>query len=201
MVTEAKSIQPEMDTGDPLTGAVIHEDRSSTWTVGEDGAPEMESPEETTLTGGQVPGAPVSSTAQATGTPVQAPTRNEPSLPSQFADDDYDEPTSKGGLGKVIAGLAALIVVGGLAIIGIVVAVVVSQMPADESSTSVASNREAVEEQVVEAPQAALPDGGTIVNAGTSKKTKSKSTTLTTNAKDGANIKIKDIFGLRLLGW
>ena len=64
-----------MDTGDPLTGAVIHENRSSTRTVGEDGAPEMESPEETTLTGGQVPGAPVSSTGQATGTPVQAPTR------------------------------------------------------------------------------------------------------------------------------
>lgn len=195
MVTEAKSIQPEMDTGDPLTGTVIHEDRSSTWKVGADGAPELESPEETTLTDAQIPKPVGANVSQATGTPVQAPARQEPGLPEQFSTEGYDGTVKKGGLGKVIVGLVVLLLVGVLGIFGVVAGVVISQMSADESERTAALEDQTETKAVEKEPELALPEGGTVLSEGTSTKTKSRSTKLTTNAKDGAIIKIKDIFG------
>lgn len=195
MVTEAKSIQPEMDTGDPLTGTVIHEDRSSTWKVGADGAPEIESPEETTLTDAQIPKPVGANGSQATGTPVQAPVRHEPGLPEQFSTEDYEEPLKKGGLGKVIAGLVVLLLVGVLGVLGVVAGIVYTQMSGDESERTAVVEAQAEKKAVEKEPEMTLPEGGTVLSEGTSTKTKSRSTKLTTNAKDGANIKIKDIFG------
>jgi serine/threonine protein kinase len=200
MVTEAKSIQPDMDTGDPLTGTVINEDRSSTWQVGSDGAPQLESPEETTLTGGAIP-QPVGldDVRQNTGTPVRAPQRNEPLPPKDFGPIDEYESPKKSGMGKIIAGVAAVVVLG---VVLVVVAIVIAGMmyfQTPDGATSTASVEKTVTQEETAPPPSDLPEGGKIVKEGNSSKNKSRSTILKTTAENGATVKITDIFGFEAL--
>ena len=200
LVTEAKSVQPEMDTGDPLTGTVISEDRSSTWEVGDDGRPIIEEPEETTLTGGAIPAPPGLEVAQNTGAPSKPPGRSEPQMPENFGELADEELPKKGGAGKLIASVAGLVILGGgaLAVIAIILVGGYVSMGSGSTSESVQTNSTVEKsESKPDKPSLKLPDGGKIESPGTSKQRKSKSTKLSLSSADGAVVNISDITGFK----
>ena len=158
-------------------------------------------PEETTITGGGIPQPVGLDTGQDTGASLRAPPpQDEPALPEDFGDvDDYvDMPKKKGGIGKILVILALILFLLGALVVLVLVILGVGYVSVQDAGegTSTGTGVEAPvngDGPVKDASGPELPDGHKINNPGKPSKSKSRSTRLSTTAKDGALVKVTNV--------
>ena len=209
-VAEAKAHEPELQSGDPLTGKTVDEDVSTAFNRVE-GIPDMNDEEAGNETippeGPQTSGPKAKPPAKPASTPPPAAPRqaslppttknSTPPTTSPAADASDDEPPASGGMGKIIVGVGALVVVG-VILFGLVAVAIGGVVVFGGPSTDTTPPTDTKVVDTKPPPTSDGPTGGVIKSKDDRKDVARSPTVLhVTGAPNGADVTIEGGVGFK----